>query len=220
MLAVQDTQHIAEAWGRQLHQYQMLSPQGSVSTQTAGEFAASRIGALIVAFADQVQLLENMFFALNQGQMLFNGTTFPAIGAQLDGLGTLIGEPRNGLSDSEYAIFLMGRVAALFSDGTIAAIGNATALLFQAPSVVVTEIWPEEIGLEVPASSVPAQRILALITQLLVTVLDAEVSLGYIASNNPAAFRFGDTHNPAITSAGFGDATNNAVGGTMSTLIY
>jgi len=83
------------------------------------------IEAILNAIGEQVQDYEDATIELNE---LLNIST--QVGVQLDGIGTIVGEARGGLSDPDYRTALYTRIAALYGSGTgedvIAAYVNAT----------------------------------------------------------------------------------------------
>lgn len=115
MNAQQITNHTQQALARLMQQYKNLP----------------YMIALITALVDQIQDLENSIYSLDQGQQIFNGTTYPAVGAQLDGLGQIIGLTRNGLSDQEYLVLLLGTIAENNSDSTASALLTIVLTVFQ-----------------------------------------------------------------------------------------
>lgn len=90
-----------------------------------GDNAKANIQAILTAWLDQIQSLEDAIFAVYQSRILDN-----AVGEQLDLLGALVGEPRNNRSDTFYKVGIRVRILVNFSDGTpedLAKIGVAGA---------------------------------------------------------------------------------------------
>lgn len=77
-------------------------------------------------FADQVQALETVFFEISTARILAN-----ASGIQLDRIGAIVGEDRNGLDDDAYKIRINARIAINRASGTADEILN-----------VFNVIWP------------------------------------------------------------------------------
>lgn len=71
------------------------------------------LAAVVGALSTQVQALENMFQSLLSARAITTAT-----GDQLDGLGALVGEPRNGRTDTEFRIAIRARIAINRSSGT------------------------------------------------------------------------------------------------------
>jgi hypothetical protein len=72
-----------------------------------------RMEALLVIYLDQLQQAEDAAWQL--ATLRFPDT---AEGVQLDVLGEIVGQPRNGLEDVDYAPLIRGRIQANRSDGT------------------------------------------------------------------------------------------------------
>lgn len=81
----------------------------------ASQFSdAVRIQALLRAFCEQIQDLEDVSF-----QLYYNRSLNTAVGAQLDGIGQILNLPRfEGESDEDYRERLRGRSILLFNSGT------------------------------------------------------------------------------------------------------
>ena len=71
-----------------------------------------RLAALLGVFLGQVQAAESALW-----QLFSERTVDTAIGVQLDSLGTIVGETRQGLSDADYRTLIRGRIAANKSMG-------------------------------------------------------------------------------------------------------
>lgn len=88
--------HIADGLGRILSQFDR-SPT---------------LRGVAAAFLSQVQDAENTLLDL-----FYSRTIAGASGAQLDVIGRVVGEPRDGLNDSDYRRFLQVRIAVNFAQG-------------------------------------------------------------------------------------------------------
>lgn len=82
---------------------------------------------ILNAYAAQTQELENALFALCTER-----TVFKAVGAQLDVVGSLVGESRNGANDDIYRLRILARIIANASSGTNDDLVRATRLLLEA----------------------------------------------------------------------------------------
>lgn len=201
MLAQQITNHVQQALARLLQQYQ----------------GRTFVTGLYTALIDQIQDLENAIYELDAGRQLWNGTNSPAVGEQLDQLGTIIGIQRNGLSDAEYLLFLFGKIAENFSDTTIPTILNVVAYLFQAQTVQITELYPAGIGLSVIGTPIPPS-LYPVAKALVQAALGAGIQLVFAAASpNTNVFRM---YAPGEGSDnGFGDVNNPNIGGGFIGLI-
>ena len=100
------TTHSADAVARLLHQYK----------------GAANIEGLLGVYGTQVQELEDATHA-----MLLNRTLENATGDQLDALGEIVGQERQGADDEDYRIKLKFRIGVNVSEATL----NEVATLFK-----------------------------------------------------------------------------------------
>lgn len=77
------------------------------------QFRKPRIEALLRALVGPVQRVENAFH-----QLFTERTIDTAIGAQLDAIGFIVGQPRNGYGDDDYRRLVRARIAVNRSRGT------------------------------------------------------------------------------------------------------
>lgn len=216
--------HVATALSRMLYQYRALPTTYEVPLPvTGGTVNTCAVGAIIAALVDQLQDIENQLFAVDNGRMYFDGTSQPAEGQQLDGLGDILGIARNGLVDAEYWLFLAAKIAQDNSDGTIEDVLYLVKTLFQAPFIQMVESYPAEIRFHLTSALLDSS--LYLVAQEMVRrSLPAGVLLGGITVTNAASvFMFRDKDGPNV-GGGFGDANNTPplyqeTGGWFASLI-
>lgn len=95
--------------------------------------------ALLALFTARYDGLEAVFYAL-----LVERTIYAAVGAQLDQIGAIVGQPRQGLDDDTYRRYILARVAANSSDGLVEDLIAVTRLVLndstQTLQVVTTGI--------------------------------------------------------------------------------
>jgi len=72
-----------------------------------------RVAALITSYVEQIQDLEDALWGVLLGRQIDN-----AVGEQLDGLGSIVGEDRNGKTDDQYRIAIRTRILINASSGT------------------------------------------------------------------------------------------------------
>jgi len=101
------------------------------------------IAAVIGAFVDQVQDLEDALFELLQERDLNT-----AIGAQLDTLGAIVGEGRLGRNDDDYRLAIRGRILVNLSEGTPIDLLHLLEVLGEGSAVVLTEYFPAALTVE------------------------------------------------------------------------
>jgi hypothetical protein len=222
MLITQISDHVKAAIKRLMSQYRDLNPQYFLPLSSDNSILpVSGISMLVAVFANEIQNLENVGFDVNNERLFYNGTTFPAQGAQLDGIGALVGIGRNGLNDAEYLIFIIAKIAENFSDGTIPAIGNIVSLLFETQIFNFFEMFPAEIDLQIPDTSPLDPALYGAVAGIIQASLGAGIGLGSIVvydATNP--FEFGDAlAAPAFTN-GFGDVNDASVGGEFASVVY
>ena len=206
MLVTKDNNHVQEALDRLLQQYKGLP----------------LMTGLITAFVQQIQALENAAYPINEGRQLWNGTTYPAIGAQLDGIGSLVGISRNGLDDAEYLVFILGTIAENFSDTTLPTITNIINIFFEPQQMVVSENWPAELGVGIAGSSLDPSLYLT-VAKIIQASMGAGIKLGYIATfPNTKAFKYSNAlGGPSfVGAAGYDNATSPGAGGAYAGVIY
>ena len=201
MLAPKITTHIQDALNRLLEQYK----------------GRPLIAGFYTSFVEQIQDLEDAIFALDAGRQLYNGTSTPSFGEQLDQIGTIVGISRNGLSDAEYLLFIFGKIAENFSDSTIPTILNVIGYVFQAPQVKIQELYPAGIAIEVLGSPIdPSLYPIAI--GLVQAALGAGIELVFSAvAPTTNVFRFFASDTTAAN--GFGDVNVPGSGGVFIGLI-
>jgi len=123
----QITTHIADAKARLLSQFQ----------------GKPLIEGLLDAIDQQVQDYEDATIAL-QGLL----DIASMVGDQLDGIGTILGRAREGLSDADYRTALTERISALYSSGEPEAVIQAYILATGATSVTYVPDYPAKFGLD------------------------------------------------------------------------
>lgn len=173
MLATQITTHVQDALARLLQQYK----------------GRALIAGFYTAFVAQIQELEDAVYALDGGRQIWNGSSTPAIGAQLDAIGTVVGIARNGLDDQQYILFIFGKIAENFSDDTIQAVLSVIAYIFQAQQVIVQEIYPAGLYINVLAPAIPS-TLFPVAETLVQNAIGAGIKLVLTSQNTVNVFRF------------------------------
>jgi hypothetical protein len=85
---------------------------GNVLQQFKGK---AKLEALLRLLADQVQAHEDALHEIPAEGIVID----VAVGAQLDGIGSIVGQPRNGQNDVTYRLFIKAKVLVNTSGGTI-----------------------------------------------------------------------------------------------------
>ena len=188
MLGTKITTHKADALARLMEQYRNKSG----------------IEGLYGSFVDQIQALEDAIFELNAGRQLFDGTTTPAVGEQLDQIGTIVGISRNGLSDAGYLLFIFGKIAANFSDTTVPTILSIIGYVFQAEKVLLQECFPAGICIEMLGSPIDP-RLYLVAKDLVQAALGASISIVFAGVYpTTAVFRFASPDTTDLNGFGQG----------------
>lgn len=103
-----------------------------------------RMEALLGAFMDQIQKIEDVLFALYTERWIDT-----ALGDNLDVIGRVVGEPRQGISDDDYRAFLRARVRVNRSTGLLAELIQIVRLIQNdGLDVRATEVYPAALILE------------------------------------------------------------------------
>jgi hypothetical protein len=88
---------------------------------------------LLTVWCAPIQEFENVLYAL-----LIQRTVDVAIGAQLDQLGVIVDQDRNGLTDDDYRRYIRAAIRANLSDGTINDLLVISRLIVNDPTAVIT----------------------------------------------------------------------------------
>lgn len=92
---------------------------------------------LLKSFLENLQLVEDVYQDLND-----NRSVTTAIGVQLDNIGTIVGEARQGLDDDAYRRAINLRIGISNSDGTEPVVVPLIKQITNADSVAMTEEFP------------------------------------------------------------------------------
>lgn len=197
--------HVADATGRLLEQYKN----------------APNVKALIEVLAQRAQAIEDAVNSVDSGRRLAN-----AEGQQLDGIGELVGQPRNGLDDPTYRIFLYGAIAKNNSNGTLGTVESIAMVLFQAAAIFV----------QTPNSAGHSRR--KAMAQISIAIGSPATNLAYlpaiqsiIQASMPAAVALSDLvlfnasgafsmAGPQAWVRGFGSIKDPSAGGAFASLLY
>jgi hypothetical protein len=208
MLATEITNHVQQALNRLIQQYRGLP----------------LLAGLITALVQQIQDLEDATYDMNEARQFFNGSTYPAVGAQLDGIGQLVGITRNGQNNAEFLTLIQGKIGENFSDTTQNALVTIVQTVFQATNVwVMTPNTPGSPGLQASVAfgvgnPLVDPSLYPLIEQIILNSIGAGIGL-FLLSTFSATNAFAMA-GPQPWVAGFGDALNPGVGGGFASAIY
>tara|TARA_R110002012_G_scaffold265589_3_gene449005 strand:+ start:1112 stop:1849 length:738 start_codon:yes stop_codon:yes gene_type:complete len=115
---------------------------------------SENINKLIAVYTNQVQAIENATYAMLNGRTLDG-----SIGFQLDQLGLILNEKRDGLIDSDYRMRLKAKIAENTSEGTPEDLISIFKLLLNPDEIHYNEVHPAgfeltAIGNQDPVSSI------------------------------------------------------------------
>lgn len=163
------------------------------------------VEGIISSFTDQAQKLEDAI------QPFFDRLNIDiSEGLQLNLIGEIVGQPRNGQTDDNYRVFLKGKIATNVSEGTPEELISIYAILSQSTLVFSQEIFPASFSL-MSTVLIPS-AIQSLVAQMLNNALPVAVSLDYMGFFDEAiAF----TLSPSTEGLGFGKS--NGQGQNTST---
>ncbi len=161
--------------------------------------------ALVRALAAQAQDVEDSLW-----DVLVLRRLSDASGAQLDVLGRIVGQPREGRSDADYVLWLRARVRINLGSGRGDDLLAAFSLVMQGTTTLqLVEQFPAGLVLRVGSAAVVDPTQAAAILQL-AKAAGVQAILEAATTIDTTSFAF-DTN-----GAGFGDATNSAIGGTFA----
>jgi hypothetical protein len=181
MTLTHDTSHQSEAVARLCQQY----------VGNAG------IVALLDAHSEGIQLLEDALWTLQTDRLPLDSAT----GVQLDGIGDIVGQIRNGMSDDLYRLWLKARMLAI-----------VRVITESANPIQVVGVYPAGVLLLI-AGELPTTA--SDLAQILGQAVAAGVSLQFIYSTTDDAHTFtfadGDTEQ-ASTDKGWAPDDQSAGG--------
>ena len=161
----------------------------------------------IRSFVNQVQELEQMFF-----QLLNDTVLDTAVGVQLDGIGSIVGEERQGRNDDDYRAAIRARILLNLSNGTPEDILGILSLLNPSTVIQLTEYFPAALTVYIvaPLTTAEAQQMLS----KLLSAKPAGVLAHLIYGISPESelFMFQPKTWTASTAYSVGDGVQNDTG--------
>lgn len=165
--------------------------------------------AFLQSYINRIQELENAIYAVFWQRLIAN-----ASGVQLDGLGQIVGQARNGLADTDYRTLLFVRIRLNYSSGLMQDITDVCALFLQTspPPIVLTEAPPAAFLLQLLGFS-PAQA-----TTLASVVMQARgaainLQLEYETTTHTSMLVFCNSSSPVTGSTSQGYASSSGASG-------
>jgi len=103
-----------------------------------------KIAAFLTAYLEQIQDLENVYFDL-----IIERTIDNAVGVQLDGLGAIVGEDREGRSDTDFRLWIRARIQANRSNGYVNELIAITLLVTTDNTVWISQYPPASMHITI-----------------------------------------------------------------------
>jgi hypothetical protein len=172
---------------------------------------SKNLKALITAFSEQIQIIEDTLGDMNVLRYLPYAT-----GQQLDNIGKIVGLPRPpGLSDAQYTLELYGQIKINTSQGQPEQAIQVFQLFTMVPQVRLFEFFPGDVLIEsqyVPPDDTSFNTIMRILGE----VLPAGVRPSGLVSYDPTnPFTYAGVMLPA---RGYGSVSTPGVGGKYGTL--
>ena len=168
---------------------------------------------LLTVLLGRTQDVEDMLQGL-QGRTNIAGS----VGAQLDGIGYIVGQPRNGEDDATYRALLLVRIAINVSRGTTEDIIGAFVLMTGASLVELRELYPAafQLSTDVVITDPYVLSYLPFMVQLVKPAAVDLVFISYFDSSDP--FEFASQDITPEFGNGFGDISDPSIGGKLGAL--
>jgi hypothetical protein len=161
--------------------------------------------ALVEVVVGEVQTVEELMFSLIGARYLGS-----ASGAQLDQYGSVVGSPRDGLSDAEYRGFIAAQILINQSEGEIPRIIQIAALITGAVSVYYIPDYPAAFTLQYNVSQYLSDGTRDRVYQSLLAATPSGVGFNLVEARFDA---FGFADDPEALGFGLGEWAEN-IGGT------
>lgn len=171
----------------------------------------TRIEGLIEAAVAGKQDLEDTATQLNTLRSVDTAT-----GAQLDGIGEIVGvEREGGQSDADYRVRIKAQIGINLSQGQPERIISTFQVLKEAELVLLQQLQPAAIGISSEATFVDQEEVDEIL-EILESISPAGVRVDFIGifdADEPFAFQ------GSISGLGFGSTTDPLLGGLFATLV-
>lgn len=105
------------------------------------------VQGLLKSYTENVQTVEDVY-----GQLLNERSVFTAIGVQLDVIGTIVGEVRNGKTDEPYRQAILNRIAINRANGTPENIMTLLKTITGSTTATIFEHYPANVHAHISGS--------------------------------------------------------------------
>lgn len=200
------TNQAALTVARLVSQFQSNNPQ-----------SPNKLEKFLTVFGNQIQAVENMMVDLRNLRRILVVGGVSATGAQLDGMGSIVGERRGGLDDITYRQRILTRIRINLSSGTTEEIIEALCSTISAaqgscPSLQIKSFFPAKITVLADGVVVNGLEIARLLRQMAA----GGVQRYFIFDTSADAFMFASASSiETSTTNGFSDVAMTT-GGTLS----
>lgn len=170
-----------------------------------------------------VTSVENYFTALteeaqeieDQLKKLFEERNLEtAVGKQLDRIGEVVGQDREGLTDEPYRLRIKIKIIQNLSEGEPERVIQVYKFLLNASWVFYSELYPANCYLMGAGSIIPGTE--QLIAENIIRILPATVTLEYFGHADPVKpFKFAGNQ---VIGGGFGTIYDSTIGGKLGSL--
>lgn len=186
MPITQNTTHVSTALSRLLEQFK----------------GNHEMRAMLESWVTQIQEFEDVAFQVLNGRGIDEGE-----GVQLDGIGQIVGQPREGIDDATYRFRLKARILLNASSGTIPEILQIFDLLVASDqNVALTEYFPASFLLTVGGDSgttaARARELLRILNEATAGGVGRQLIYSTDSDDNTFTFSDDDT-TPTSTTQGF-----------------
>jgi hypothetical protein len=171
-----------------------------------------RIEKWLTIYLEQVQEVEHALW-----QLLVDRVLDVAVGAQLDGWGSIVGQPRGSMDDTDYRIFIKARILVNLSNGKPEELIAILRLILETSGVVdFTEQYPAGIRIIINMA-LPFDASVPFELMREAKPGGVRLSLEWTELDPEDSFTFADGDEPeASATQGFGDITDPDVGGGLA----
>lgn len=172
-----------------------------------------QVEALVRAFVNRIQELENLTI-----DVLNSLDIDAAVGQQLDLIGAIIGESRQGREDAEYRLYIRARIRLNIGSGTGPDIIDILTFVLAGRSAELRQYYPASFVVELHGATTDEDAAEA--SAILISATAAGVGSQLIFSEEDDATSFfwasGDSEESSSTQGWSTDADDDAEGGVLS----
>lgn len=159
------------------------------------------LGGLLDAFNTETQVLEEAFWALLNQRGLTS-----AFGVQLDILGEILGQPRMGLTDDDYRLWLISRIRLNLGSCTVEDVYSIFILIVPpGTTLTIRDEFPAAFTLVLDGAPVVITQLIRLLR--LAKAAGVRVILEWFEADPATVFQFDGTDAQAFDTGFFAGAT-------------